>query len=370
MFEENAPMASRPSPLTESQQAGQILIVGIDGTSLDANLKSRLQRVAPAGIILFARNLLDASQVAAFCRDLYGSLPIPPFLAIDQEGGRVNRLKGIFPVIPPNLALASDSEPESRVRQHARQTGIGLRHLGFNLNFAPVLDLSGADDPNGIGDRAYGRDPEKVSSLARVFLTTQAQQGVLGCGKHFPGLGGGTVDSHVSLPVIPGDADRLWSEDLLPYRSLRDILPMVMVGHAYYPALQGSPPTPATLSEAVVRRLLRERTGFQGVILTDDLEMGAVDQEKRAGDVALEALRAGNDLVMYCKSWEKIEEAHFTLSRALQSGALSRERVEDSLARILALKEQLPAPGTLPSFDPGSFEAARTALANLDTAPA
>ena len=362
--------SSLPPVLTESQQAGQLLVVGIHGTSLDVTLRSQIQSVAPAGIILFARNLVDATQVAALCRDLYAALPVPPFLAIDQEGGRVNRLKGIFPLIPPNLALATHPEPESRVRQHARQTGRGLRQLGFNLNFAPVLDLSESDDPNGIGDRAYGSNPEKVTSLGKIFLTAQEEEGVLGCGKHFPGLGGGTVDSHLSLPVIPRSADQIWSEDLLPYRRLKDVMPMVMVGHAYYPALQGKVPHPATLAEAVVRRLLRERVDFRGIILTDDLEMGAVDQKKSAGEVVLEAMQAGNDLAMYCKSWEKIEEAHFTLTRALRSGSLPRARVEDSLARILALKERFKPAASLPPFDARGFEEVRLALSQLDASQA
>ncbi|PYQ12561.1 MAG: hypothetical protein DMH00_05635 [Acidobacteria bacterium] len=216
---------SRPKTpnLSDSQIAGQLLVVGIDGTVLDAELGRRLQTVCPGGIILFARNLVTAPQVAALCRDLSTALPLPPFLAIDQEGGRVNRLKGIFPSIPANLSLAQSPAAEDLVRDHANQTGTGLRLLGFNLNFAPVLDLSEENSPNGIGDRAYGSDPGRVAHLARIFLGAQDAAGVLGCGKHFPGLGGGTVDSHRELPVIPRSAEGLWNGDLLPYRELWDM---------------------------------------------------------------------------------------------------------------------------------------------------
>ena len=352
--------------LDDAQRAGQLLVIGIDGTALDADLKRRLQAVAPGGLILFARNLVDASQVAGFCRDLYDLLPIPPLLAIDQEGGRVNRLKGIFPVIPSNGSLAARSGNRDLIQQHATDTGRGLRLLGFNLNFAPVLDLSEADSLNGIGDRAYGSDPERVVQMAGIFLKAQAAQGVLGCGKHFPGLGGGTVDSHLELPVISRSAEQIWKEDLHPYRALRDQLPMIMVGHAFYPELQGKSPQPATLSEVVVRKLLREKIGYPGVILTDDLEMGAVDQRKSAGEVVLQALEAGNDLVMYCKSWDRIEEAHAALTRALRKGTLSRRRVQESLTRLFRLKENLPSSGKLQAFNRGQFDSVCSSLLQLD----
>jgi beta-N-acetylhexosaminidase len=356
--------------LTDSQRAGQLLVIGIDGTRLDGNLKDRLQAVTPGGIILFARNLQDASQVAAFCRELNEILPIPPLLAIDQEGGRVNRLKGIFPAIPSNFSLAERPSAEALVRQHAQNTGQGLRQLGFNINFAPVLDLSLSTSPNGIGDRAYGDDPDRVVRMAGIFLQAQALAGVLGCGKHFPGLGGAVVDSHLELPVIPRSAEQIWSEDLHPYRALREELPMVMVGHAFYPALQGKSPQPATLSEAVVRKLLRERIGYRGVILTDDLEMGAVDQQKSAGEVVLQALRSGNDLVMYCKTWDRVEEAHATLTRALRSGSLARRQVDESLTRLFSLKERLSPAGQMPAFDLSEFDRVCRSLHQLDQASA
>ena len=358
------------STLSDSQRAGQLLVVGVEGTSLDDNLKTRLQSVAPAGIILFARNLIDSSQVAAFCRELFEILPIPPLLAIDQEGGRVNRLKGIFPPIPSNSALAEKPKNEDLIRRHARDTGRGLRLLGFNLNFAPVLDLSEADAPNGIGDRAYGNDPGQVVRMADIFLSAQADEGVLGCGKHFPGLGGAVVDSHLELPIISRSADQIWKEDLHPYRALREKLPIIMVGHAYYPSLQGRSAHPATLSEVVVRELLREKIGYRGVILTDDLEMGAVDQQRSAGEVVLQALKAGNDLVMYCKTWDRIEEAHAALTRALRTGSLPKRRVEDSLTRILSLKSRLVPPGKLPAFDRAGFEMVCQSLLQLEQSSA
>ncbi len=346
--------------------AGQLLFAGVDGIAMTPGLRRDLEAVRPGGIILFARNLQDAAQVAAFCRDLRSALPVPPFLAIDQEGGRVSRLKGILPPIPANLSMAAAAGPIPLVRAHGEQTGRALALLGFSLNFAPVLDLSEAESPNGIGDRAYGSDPEAVARLARVFLEAQALAGIPGCGKHFPGLGGGRVDSHLDLPRIERSAGEIWEEDLLPYRRLGDALPMVMVGHAHYPALQGSEPRPATLSREVVTSLLRKRLGYRGVVITDDLEMGAVDQRRPAGDVAIEALKAGNDLVMFCKSWERVEEARHAVARALKTGALSPSLAEAAVSRILALKSGLPGPGTPPAFEPDRFAEACRGLGLLE----
>lgn len=356
--------------LDDSQMAGQLLFIGIDGASLSDELARRLRSVSPGGIILFARNLVDAEQVAAFCRELEALFPVPPFLAIDQEGGRVNRLKGIFPEIPPNMSLAGREDAEDRVQAHARATGQGLRLLGFNLNFAPVLDLSAAESPNGIGDRAYGSDPRRVAHLAGIFLASHGQEGVLGCGKHFPGLGDGRVDSHLELPRIDKPFAGLWDDDLAPYRELRDRLPMVMVGHAYYPDLQGPAPRPATLSEPVVQHLLRDRLGYRGVILTDDLEMGAVDQKADPGEVAWKALQAGNDLMMYCKSWDRIEAAHHFLHRRIRSGALPTRRLNESLTRLLAVKDSLATSGRLPAFHSSAFQEVCRSLSRLDEAQA
>ena len=359
------PKPVRPS-LDDSQMAGQLLFIGIDGTSLSDELARRLRAVCPGGIILFARNLVDAAQVAAFCRELDALLPVRPFLAIDQEGGRVNRLKGIFPEIPPNLNLAGREDAEDHVRTHGRETGRGLRLLGFNLNFAPVLDLSSAESPNGIGDRAYGSEPRRVAELARIFLEAQRAEAVLGCGKHFPGLGEGRVDSHLELPVIAKSSAELWTSDLVPYRELRDLLPIIMVGHAFYPDLQGSAPRPATLSEPIVQLLLRERIGYRGVILTDDLEMGAVDQKADPGEVAWHALQAGNDMMMYCKSWERVEAAHHYLHRRIRSGSLPTRRLNGSLERLLDLKDALAASGGLPPFRSTALQEVCQVLSGLD----
>src|SRR5207249_629523 len=200
---------------------------------------SLLDRVRPGGIILFARNIEDARQVRTLIDALQRHAATPPFIALDQEGGRVNRLKTILGPIPPNLGLATRPDAPRRILRHSASTAAALRTLGFNVNFAPVLDLSGQDAANGIGDRAYGVEAETVCRLAGVFLKEHLRSGVLPVGKHFPGLGSARADTHLTLPVIDKPRKALWEEDLLPYRRLRRWLPIVMAGHACYPALQG-----------------------------------------------------------------------------------------------------------------------------------
>src|SRR2546422_2871882 len=259
--------------LSLEDKVGQLFWIGFHGIALDPPLRSLLERVRPGGLILFARNIENARQVRALNDALSGSLRIPPFIALDQEGGRVNRLKPILGPIPPNLALARGKAATRAVGRQAGATARALRSLGFSVNLAPVLDLSGPGAANGIGDRAFGEDPATVCRLARVFLETHLRSGVIPVGKHFPGLGSAGADTHLTLPVISKSRARLTREDLVPYRRLNRHLPVVMAGHASYPALQDRP-GPATLSRAVIEGLLRRRLGYRGMILTDDLEMG------------------------------------------------------------------------------------------------
>lgn len=326
--------------LSLEDRVGQLFWIGFQGTSLGPSLKSLLERIRPGGLILFSRNIENAPQVRALTDGLFRTLPIPPFIALDQEGGRVNRLKPILGPIPSNLDLAGRADPVASVDRHARATASALRRLGFSVNFAPVLDLSGRDASNGVGDRAYGEDPRTVCRLAKVFLEAHLKAGVVPVGKHFPGLGSAHADTHLTLPAISRSHALLWKEDLLPYRRLRQRLPVVMAGHAYYPALQGASPSPATLSKAVVDGLLRREVGYTGLILTDDLEMGALDRRQGVGHRALAALAAGNDGLMFCGSETKIIEAYEAVLAALRRKEVDAARVVRSVRRLQRLKER------------------------------
>jgi beta-N-acetylhexosaminidase len=347
------------------EKVGQLFWIGFQGTTLGGRLRSLLERVRPAAIILFSRNIETASQVRSLIDDASGTLRIPPFVALDQEGGRVNRLKPILGPIPASLDLAIRKDSVSAVRRQAGAMAAALRTLRFNVNLAPVLDLSGADTKNGIGDRAFGEDPRTVFRLGKVFLEAHLKAGVVPVGKHFPGLGSARGDTHLTLPVISKSRARLYAEDLLPYRRLRRLLPIIMAGHACYPALQGRSQGPATLSKAVVEGLLRHRLRYRGVIVTDDLEMGAVEQQEGAAAQALAALSAGNDGLMFCGSEEKIRAAYEGVLEAVRRGEIDSRRLALSLARIAAVKTAFLKKRRASRDPAGVLERSRRSIAAL-----
>jgi beta-N-acetylhexosaminidase len=331
---------ARWNGLSLRDRVGQLLWIGFEGTSWSPRLEKLLERVRPGGLILFGRNIESARQVRSLTDALSRAVRIPPFIAVDQEGGRVNRLRGILGETPPALWLATRPDARAAVRSHAAATAGALRSLGFNVNFAPVLDLSGPDARNGIGDRAFGEDPRRVADLAAIVLREHLRAGIVPVGKHFPGLGSARADTHRTLPVIRRTRKQLLTLDLIPYRRLRRGLPIVMVGHAFYPALQGRSPRPATLSAPIVQDLLKSRTGHRGLALTDDLEMGAIDQRLDGGEQAIAAFVSGSDGLMFCRSEERILEGLSGLIEAIESGAIERARLAGSLRRILRLKER------------------------------
>ena len=352
-------------PLSVEEKVGQLFWIGFQGTSLKAPLESLLQHVRPAAVILFSRNIQSVPQVCTLIDDVNRVLRVPPFVALDQEGGRVNRLKPILGPIPASLDLARRKGAEKAVRSQATAMAAALKALGFNVNLAPVLDLSGPDAENGIGDRAFGSNPETVCRLARIFLEAHRKAGVIPVGKHFPGLGSARADTHVALPVISKSRSRLIEEDLLPYRRLGRLLPIVMAGHASYPALQGGISGPATLSKAVIQGLLRRLLRYRGVVVTDDLEMGAVEQRMGAGAHALAALAAGNDGLMFCGSEDKIRQAYDEVLSAVRRGDVSGRRLSRSLGRIAALKTSRLAGPRAARSPVAILERSRLTLASL-----
>lgn len=347
------------------EKVGQLLWVGFEGTSFGPSLERLLRDIRPGGLILFSRNIESAKQVVELVRALSGGTRIPPFLALDQEGGRVSRLRDILGPTPAAWTLASRPDAPRAIRRYSAATARALRLLGFNVNFAPVLDLSDPTTPNGIGDRAFGTDPRRVVQLAGLFARAHLDAGVFPVGKHFPGLGRASADTHLSLPVIEASRRVLWAEDLVPYRRLAGMLPMIMAGHACYPGLQRSDRDPASLAREVIDGLLRRRIGYRGLILTDDLEMGAVDQRMDGGEQALRALRAGNDGLMFCHSEERIRGAARALVDAFRARRLPAARLDTSVRRILALKRRRLTGRRRPRFDPEALERCRSTIAAL-----
>ncbi len=332
--------------------AGRVLLIGFDGSRLEDATRDAVRALGPAGAILFRRNLDDAEVLPRLMDDLSGVLPPPYLLAIDQEGGRVSRLEPWIGPTPSAAAIASLGEDAAT--RYGAATGRALRALGFNVDFAPVADLSEADARNGIGDRSFGTDPRRVAALAGAFLAGLQSAGVAGCLKHFPGLGRTDVDSHREMPTCPLGRDRIESEDLVPFRELAAAAAIVMVGHGRYPALDPAP-RPASLSPRIVGGLLRRRLRYRGLVATDDLEMGATRPRDDRGSAAVAAVRAGCDLALYCRDLDRAAAARDALASEAERDPDFARRLAEAAAAVERTASRWKA--SLP--DLAAFDAAR-----------
>ena len=315
--------------------AGGVLAVGLASTSLDAAEREALRALDPAGVTLFARNVQDAAQLRALTAELRALLDAP-LVAIDQEGGRVDRLRGFRGRTP------SARELEARgievLTEEASRTARDLATLGINVNWAPVVDLDEGNDDNGIGDRAWSAFPARTAACARAVVAAHAEQGVATCLKHFPGLGRTRVDTHERRPSLDAGLGELMEHELVPYR----LVPgseAVMVSHVALPAIDGGD-TPASLSRAVITGLLRRRLGFEGVVVSDDLAMGAVS-DRTPEEQAVAALVAGCDLLLYCQpTLDAARRAHAALVDAAGDPTVL-SRLRDAAARVLSWRRSL-----------------------------
>lgn len=319
-------------------------MIGFFGTRFDSEVRSLIDEVNPCGVILFARNIEDPVQIASLNRDLQEHAlkdhPAGLLVAVDQEGGRVRRLQAPFTVFPSAWEMASSPGGEDAVREFARVTARELRLTGFNLDFVPVLDI--VDNPGRvqasvIGDRAYGSDPDTVVRFAAIVMETMRSEGIITCGKHYPGHGGTLVDSHKELPVDERPADSLHKRDLVPFAHAASMdADMIMTAHVLYPSLDAN--SPATLSPKLIDGLLRNTMGFDGVVITDDLDMGAVARTYSPAESTFLAIQAGVDIPLICNSPDKVFSARQRLVDAVQTGEISEARIRQSLSRIARLK--------------------------------
>jgi beta-N-acetylhexosaminidase len=315
-------------------------MVGLPGPVLDPETRRRLAAIRPAGVILFGRNLESPAQVRELLASTRDVLAGDALFAIDQEGGSVSRLAPWIGETPSAATLARAGV--GRVRAFGAATGAVVAALGFNLDFAPVVDLCPPDATNGIGSRSFGIDPATSTMLAGAFLDGLQGRGVGGCLKHFPGLGDTAVDSHVELPIARRGVAALLGADMLPFRELAHRAASIMVGHGHYPALVPGAPRPATCSREIVGRL-RGDLEFRGLIVTDDMEMGAIGERDRDGTAAVEALQAGCDLLLYCADLDRAERATESIRREAERDAGFRLRVGDAAGRVARFVQGWPS---------------------------
>ncbi len=290
---------------------GQLLLTGVPGPELDAETARRFRDLQPGGFILFGRNIKSPGQLRKLIDDLRDLSRVEPFITIDQEGGRVSRLR-LIGSEPPNAVALRDKADRRLIARHGQLTGEILRLFGFNLDLCPVLDISHDDTAdNSLKGRCYGRNPQEVITNAGEFNRALRKMGVLSCGKHFPTYGSADVDPHHELPVIRRTKEELLAEEVLPFSALIPELDSMMIGHAWFPDFEPDRPRwPSSLSHNIITKFLRDQLGFdKGLVMTDDLDMGAILNEVTFEQTIREAVLAGNDLVMICHRLEMVELA-------------------------------------------------------------
>lgn len=317
---------------------GKLLIIGFDGLEIGSRLASLLRRLQPAGVILFARNIKTPEQTWRLLRECQRCVETPLFTCVDLEGGTVDRFRDALGPAPSPAEVFATCHRRA-FRKHGKIIGANCRALGFNVDFAPVFDLAFEASRNVMASRAVSADPLEALEYVREFLAGLEEAKVLGCGKHFPGLGEGQLDSHHQLPIIAKSLKDLWAEDLLPYRILKRRLPFVMVSHAAYPAVT-KVNTPASLSKVWITDILRKRIAYKNLIASDDLEMGGVLSASPIGEAAVGFVRAGGDLPLVCHREENVMQAHEALTKRVERDKTFDRRIAESVRRIAVFKKR------------------------------
>jgi beta-N-acetylhexosaminidase len=321
----------------ESTSLGQLILTGVPGKEIDHATAALFRKVQPGGFILFGRNIESAPQLRKLIDDLRELSAIEPIITIDQEGGRVSRLR-LIGSEPPSAQQLREKGDVDLVTQHGALTGRLLRLFGFNLDLCPVLDISFDDEAdNSLRGRCYGRDVAEVVTLAGAFNDALRAEGIASCGKHFPGYSAATIDAHHGLPVIERTRAELDEHELAVFRALVPRVDSMMICHGWYPSLEIKK-TAASLSPRIVTGLLCGELGFDGLVLTDDLDMGAILNEYGLEETIRRAIGAGNDLAMICHRVSAIAEVLGYLEN------LPNEQVEHALIRIAQFKSRLAAP--------------------------
>ena len=333
-----------PQPLR--RRIGQLLIGSFAGSDVPVEMRSLAREFDLGGITFFGRlgNIETPEQVAGLTFDVRGlGREMPAWVGIDQEGGRVARLRAPFTEWPPMLVLGR-SEDEALARKFAKALAAELTAVGISLDYAPVLDIHTNPRNPVIGDRALGEKPDIVARLGRVIIEEMQSAGVAACGKHFPGHGDTATDSHIELPIVEHPPDRLRAVEFVPFKAaIHARVAFMMTAHVLVTSIDDE--RPATLSPKIVQRLLREELGFEGVILSDDLEMKAIANDYAPGDAAVAAIAAGCDAVLMCGSGKVADievqgQALEALIHAIEAERLPITRVEDALERNRRAKER------------------------------
>jgi beta-N-acetylhexosaminidase len=361
--------------LSPEQQIGQFFYIGLPGTELDAETRALIQDVQPGGVIIFGRNVATPQQLRDLLDGVRELLTINPLLGVDQEGGLVDRLRKIFTPMPSARTIREHGDLAG-ARGLGRISGEVLRLLGFNMNFAPVMSIMTEERDllsNGLYSRSFGRSPGEVLGYTTVYLRGLQETGMIGCLKHFPGIGAGEVDSHEEMPMVRLTHEDLLAQDLAPYIELferrDDRVRCVMISHGGFPNIDikegvtGGLLEPASLSRNIVTNLLRKELGYQHLVVTDDLEMGAIAKHCEIESAVVRAFIAGEDMMLICAHPEIIRRGYQALLGVARDGKLPKDRMRASLKRIASTKSIVKPP---PPFDLERFKVLSEETAKLN----
>lgn len=340
--------------LTLKEKVGQLYFIGLPSDELEDGAKRLIGEIAPGGICLFARNIKEAGRTRELTQKLRAQLPFEPFISLDQEGGLVDRLRRLVTPMPSVQEISADGNVENAKRL-AEITAEVVRTLGFNMNFAPVVDITDEARQDFVMNtqcRTFGCSLEDVVEFTKVYLEALQQGGCIGCLKHFPGIGAVEFDPHNELPTVNLNREEIFDFDLKPYveHFTTGNVHAIMTGHTTFPPFDlqerdsNGKLLPSSLSFNIVTKLLRKELGFDGLALTDDLEMGAVVENYGIGEASKMAVKAGSDFVLVCNDPEAIMDSFNAVLNAVENGEISEERIDQSLERIFRVRDSLSQP--------------------------
>ena len=337
------PVKALMESMSVEEKIGQMIMVGFDGQSLTPELESHLNEIHAGNVIFLGRNYANPQQMWEFTSALQRMAsrrpaPVGLFTAIDQEGGVVARLLNGVTVFPGNMALGATAQTHY-ARRAAEVTAQEMLQLGLNMNLAPVLDVNNNPGNPAIGVRSYGESPELVAAMGAEAVAASQSAGVLATAKHFPGKGDVTVDSHIDLPHVAHSRERLNRVELAPFQAaIAAGVGAIMTAHVTFPAIEPEPLLPATMSQKVLQGLLREELGFRGIIITDDLFMGAISKSYGLAEAAIRSINAGADIVLMCHKPDEQAIAIKAVWEAARSGRISMDTIDSSVRRVLSVK--------------------------------
>jgi len=338
---ETEPIAEQIKSMSIEEKIGQMVIAGLNGYEIDENTRAMIENYNIGGFILFSRNVENSGQLLALINSLKrtnSKNKVPLFISIDEEGGRISRMPEELAKIPSNkeIGKVNNSDLSYKIGGILAEE---LKLFGFNMDFAPVMDINSNPNNPVIGDRSFGTKAEVVTKLGIQTMKGIQAGGIIPVVKHFPGHGDTSVDSHAGLPVVDNDMNRLKSFELVPFsEAVKSGADAVMIAHILLKSID--PQNPASLSETIITDILRKQLGFNGVVISDDMTMGAIEKNYIVSDAAVKSINAGTDIVLVCHGYDKQVAVINALRSAYEAGIISRERIDESVYRILKLKNK------------------------------